>query len=161
MTRNANDAATDATADNYEAGDTLYQPELDNLVEHFSADADRFGNLRNALYETPDGQYVHVRWRPGESVKNDEYGIVTAYAVKQVGDRVETTLKGVEEDAPCADFLLGHWGCSEARWSGTTVSVSTILDGWDDLDIDALQAAGEHDISFEVTLVEDDSDGGE
>jgi hypothetical protein len=157
---NPNDnAATDATADQYEAGDTLYAPELDELTEHFSADADRFGNIRNALYETASGQFIHVTGRPGESVKHDEHGFVMASRVKQVGGYVETVLKGVEgQDGCCAEFLIGDWPCYDARWSGTTVSVSTILDGWDDLDLDSLRAADEFDITFEVSLVSDDDD---
>lgn len=47
-----------------EEGDILHNPDVDEWEEMFSANADRYGNIRNVLYETPDGRYVHVSYPP-------------------------------------------------------------------------------------------------
>jgi len=139
----------------------VYSPEMDGWEKLIHGDADRFGNIRNYLFETPDGTYVHASRDTNTHVKHDEYGFCNSYSVKQVGDRIRTKMFSGEDREvvlkdECREFLTGYWGgVVGTHWSGKTVSVSLEdrYSGWeDDFDLDELYAAGPNDITFEVTL---------
>jgi hypothetical protein len=139
----------------------LYTDDITGWEFCFGADADRYGDIRNELYQTPDGLYVHVCYHSDERVKLNDGTITTAHEVVQVGERIKTTLvlDGAEneEDDACADYLLGEGGVVEAHWRNTTVSLSSEygLEGWvEDYDADALRGAGKHEITFEVELTD-------
>lgn len=150
------------TQDIQDDGSNLQQTITDSVIEDwdelFSADADQFGNVRNVLFQRPDGLYIHTNYRPGEKSKID--GTIThTYSIKQTGETLHTELlMGAEQEIAltdeCRNYLIGDWGSIfDAYWSSTTISLSTHLGGWrDDFDVDRLRAAGQHDITFNLVL---------
>lgn len=148
------DSKTTEATTGITAGDYIHYKDIQNWSLQFSADADRFGNIRNALYSTPDGVYVHVTYRPGEKTQLSHGTVTQTYAVKQVGTDIETNLLGADDDAnEEANYLIYDWPVYDAHWSGRTVSISTNMDGYEHVgDVDDIRDAGKHNVTFEVAL---------
>lgn len=139
----------DAQTTTIEAGDYIYSEDIEDWDELFSADGDTFGNIRNALYQTPDGTYVHLFNRPGEKVQLRDGTITKAYSVEQVGNSVSTSVTGADIEDECVEFLIGDWDVFDSMWRGNRISVSVYRDEWPD---EVLNAADEHDVTFEIII---------
>jgi len=142
-----------------EVPNSITSDDVADWDELFYADADRFGNIRNVLFRTPEGVYVHASYKPGVSIKSDDGQFVTPYQIEQTGEDLTSEMVSGEEqetvlEDECWQFLTGDWSpVYDAHWSNNTVSVSTLMDGFeDDFDTDDLRTAGEHDITFELTI---------
>ena len=141
-----------------EVPNTINSNDVADWDELFSADADRFGNIRNVLFRTPDRVYVHASYKSDISVKDDDGRFVQSYKIKQTGEKLKSEMLSGEEketvlENECWQFITGDWPVYDAHWSGNTVSVSTLMEGFeDDFDVNDLRAAGKHDITFELKI---------